>query len=262
MGQQTDIIKLQGSVGGISFYRSNGKDLARRKRGASKSKKNTPESEQTRRRLQEFGAVAGAGASFSKALEPVKNIRSGKFHAQLLMLFRSFISKAPGEYGKRAISISQNRKAFVNMELNDDVRLDSVLRRKPAATINADRTLASTSLLAFTPGTDLVVPEGATHVQIVQFSTVVSDTVFSASDNKYQLADAAHNAHSQKVASQYIDVKSMDQVNLSTDFPVGTAPISAEVSVFQCVGVIFYRYLGEMYFPMREGKAMRILNVA
>src|SRR5689334_10326690 len=143
MGQQTDIIKLRGSVGGISFYRSNGKDLARRKRGPSKSKKDSPEADKTRRRLQEFGAVAGAGASFSKAIDAVKTIRSGKFHAQLLKLLRRFISSAPGEYGKRPISFSQNRSTFIGMEMNTDVRLDAVLRRKPEATAKADRTMGS-----------------------------------------------------------------------------------------------------------------------
>ena len=62
MAKQTGIIKLKGTIGGISFYKTSDGDLAREKGGVDKSRiANDPAFQRTRENGAEFGAAGKGG---------------------------------------------------------------------------------------------------------------------------------------------------------------------------------------------------------
>jgi hypothetical protein len=259
MAEQSSIIKLRGNIDGITFYKRDGKDFARKSGGINKAKlQSHPDYEQMRRRLKEFAAVAGAGKAFNEAFEQVKELKKGKFHQQLLKVLRYVIDGAPGDYGTRGIPLSLNRDRFVNLELNPEVKLASLYKRSVDVVRNAQRNIVDFEM-NFTPAEILNAPANATHFKIVQFATIVSDTEFNTESNEHELAETALHATFRINRSEYGDVKSTVPFSVISNLVL--PPVNDKVSVFQCVGIIFYEYIGNVYFPMKDAKAMKIVDV-
>ena len=72
MSKQKGLIKLEGNIGGISFYSSDGEHLARMANGPSKERiSKDPAFKRTRENNMEFGASAKVSKAFRLALATV-----------------------------------------------------------------------------------------------------------------------------------------------------------------------------------------------
>jgi len=69
MAKQTGIIRLKGTIGGISFYKTADGHLAREKGGVDASRiKNDPAFQRTRENGAEFGAAGRGGKTLRNAI--------------------------------------------------------------------------------------------------------------------------------------------------------------------------------------------------
>ena len=69
MAKQTGIIKLKGTIGGISFYKTSDGHLAREKGGVDKSRiQNDPAFQRTRENGEEFGRAGKGGKVLRNAI--------------------------------------------------------------------------------------------------------------------------------------------------------------------------------------------------
>jgi hypothetical protein len=263
VAKQSNIITLEGKLGGISFYKRGGKYFARKSSGPSKSKiMSSPSYERTRQNLKEFSGVAGAAAAFNKCFNPVKTIKDGNFHRQISSVMRSILQSSQELLGQRSVRISQHRSMLSSIELNSSADLSAIFCANVAATHPDERNSASVVTDAFKPATAVVAPTTATHFQLVQFISIVSDTVFEPAIDSYQLANEALNGKSQVTYSEYYQLNSQDEISIALDSNLPGAPsLANDVTVIQCVGIIFFDYIGSTYHPVHASKAMKIVDV-
>jgi len=72
MARQKSIIKLDGTIGGITFYKSKDGYLAREKGGVSADRiKNDPTFQRTRENGSEFGRAGNSGKVLRNAVRPL-----------------------------------------------------------------------------------------------------------------------------------------------------------------------------------------------
>src|SRR4051812_5812842 len=103
MAKQKGIIKLKGSLGGITFYQRNGQDLTRETSGPTKHKiANDPNFIRTRENNQEFGGAASIGKAFRTGLVmDFKEMSDSTCTARVTKLMKQIISKGTGLRGQR-----------------------------------------------------------------------------------------------------------------------------------------------------------------
>ncbi len=90
MAKQTGIIPLSGTLGGINFYKRNGKGLARNAGGGFNGKdiKTKKSMVRVRENASEFGHCSTVKKSFKTSLNPFLCVRNdGKLHGRMMGLF-------------------------------------------------------------------------------------------------------------------------------------------------------------------------------
>lgn len=261
MAKQTSIITLDGKIDGLSFFKRGGKYFARKSSGPSKSKiMSSPSYERTRQNLTEFSGVAQAAAAFNKCFNPVKFYRDGTFFRRVSKSLRAILRKAQEQVGQRSVRIAQQRLMLSNLGLNS-TELSSVFLANITHQHTAERNSAGVVTDPFKPALAVAAPATATHFQIVQFLTVVSDTIFQPETGEYKLANEALNGKSQAAHSDYYDVNSQEDltITLNTDLP-GAPVLGDDVTVVQCVGITFFDYAGGAYHQVHASKAMKVVD--
>jgi len=263
MSEQASMIKLIGKMDGISFYKRAGKYVARKASGPSKARiMNDPKFARTRENLTEFAGMAKATAAFVRVFHPVKDMHSGEFRGRVSKVMRRIAKQSTGVRGQRSILISKHRELMQNMELNADQTFSSVVNIPFTTIQNSGRTKATFSISALHMNMAINAPSKATHFKLVQLMGVVSDVIYNEDLNTYMAAAALNNLFSELSSTDYIPVRGSEPapLMLETMFDRDTI-LSDNVSVLQCVGIIFFEEIGTAYYPLNFGKAMKIVNV-
>ena len=78
----------------------------------------------------------------------------------------------------------------------------------------------------------------------------------------YEPADARNNSISELSSTDYLPVRGSlsAPLVLETSFDKDTV-LSDNVSVLQCIGILFFEEIGTEHYPLTFGKAMKIVNV-
>src|SRR5687768_3071954 len=214
MGTQKGIIKLGGSVDGLSFYKAYGKDLVRRSSGPSKELiMSGAKFKVTRQNLSEFAGCSKIAKSFRTSLGPVKPFTDGQYGNRLTRLFRLVTHLDEGVRGKRPIRLSNHRDEFAEFECNIKYKLSKIIPGTLSINHNAERTQASVTIPAgqIEP---IQGPEGATHFRLIHALGIVSDFVYNARTKGYRSTDP--------------DFNTRGEVRYSAHFPIIEDEISPE----------------------------------
>src|SRR5687768_9278837 len=177
MSKQTGIIRLSGSMDGLTFYKAYGKDLVRKSGGPTRHQIMTGANfQRTRENGSEFGGCSSIGAAFRKALIELKPLTDGGFGNRLNQLFRFITLNDEGLRGGRPIKLSDHRDKFKDLECNMKCKLSKVIPASFIINHNTERTRAGVTIPG---GQSLAIegPEGATHFRLVHALGVVSDYV-------------------------------------------------------------------------------------
>jgi hypothetical protein len=262
MAKQTNIVTFQGKLGGISFYKRDGKDVARRASGPSKSAiLKHPNFQRTRENMKEFQGLAVAVANFSKCLGAVRTIMDGKFRGTLSKVLRSMMKVSPDVRGERPVLISQNRDALRGLELNKTNNFGTLFTGKFTASHTADRNSGKIEFDAFDAMSKVVAPQGATHFQFINLVCSMSDTVFNAASTSFELADPALNELSQITYSPEYAINAPGLANIALESILPGAPVmSNKVTTLLCLGIIFFEKSGNAFYQMNSAKAMMIVE--
>jgi hypothetical protein len=261
MPKQTSLVTFTGKMGGISFYKKDGKHVARMASGPSKANiLNDKRFARTRENMSEFGALAVATASLNRMLAPVKNLKDTGLRNRVSKVFRAMIRKNPGARGQRPVLVTQNRADLIGLELNDGNQFRTHLTAKYTVSHSADRKTATITIPELKMPDMVSAPTGTTHVQIVLLVGVLADVAFNVAANRYELTDAALSGVTSISSSDYIALDNPDplQINLQAVLPVN---LNDKVSVLQAVGLLFFNKNGTAYYPSQQGKGMQIVDV-
>lgn len=263
MSKQTGLIRLDGKIGGISFYKLGGEDLARIANGPSKDKiQNDANFKRTRENNTEFGGSAMVAKALRLAFANIlPTMADPRLTSRLVKLFKEINLKATGTRGERPFLLSANEAMLLNLELNKNTALGSVFNALFSFSNTTGRDEATVTIPAFVPGNYVEAPSGATHFRLVMSIGVVSDYAFDPSSKKYEPLDTDNNLLNTTVFSNVFDL-SAPSVNATLTATLSGSPtLSGDQVVIQMLGIEFFQRIGTTDYLFAQGNAMKVINV-
>lgn len=188
MAKVDGIVEIQGTVKGMTFYRSKDGQLVRAKGGISKKRMlNDPAFQRTRENGMEFGHTAKMSQlvrkSVSSLLAQAKDGRVSSRLAQTLSGIKNLdLDSVRGER-KVALGLQseEGKRLLKGFNFNNRAPFDSVFRGDYVL----DPLTGAVTLTDFNPQIHLAIPNGGTHVRlsvamsVVDFETGVYQTTYS-----------------------------------------------------------------------------------
>jgi hypothetical protein len=170
MARQKGVIKLQGQMGGVSFYKSQQDGfLAREKGGVDADRiKNDPNFERTRENGAEFGRAGAAGKLLRTALRALLvNIADSRMTSRLTReMVKVIQADATNVRGQRNV-IDGEAELLTGFEFNQDGKLGSTFFAPFTPIIDRTAGNLSVDIPAYIPGNMIGAPQGATHCRLI-----------------------------------------------------------------------------------------------
>jgi len=167
MAQQKSILKLKGTIGGITFYKSKDGYLAREKGGVDASRiANDPGFARTRENGAEFANSASAGKLLRDTVRVLgKNASDGRVTARLTQMMAQIKNMDEANIrGERSAAeglAKEEAKALLNgFNFNQNATLGSVMH----SPFSVDAATGEIKISTLVPQNDISLPSGATHV--------------------------------------------------------------------------------------------------
>ena len=238
MAKQNGIIKLKGTIGDITFYKTKDGHLAREKGGVDANRiANDPAFQRTRENGSEFGRAGKAGKMLRVALRQVLiNSADGRMVSRLTQAMTKVIqADATNRRGLRNV-IDGEAELLTGFEFNIGGKLGTTLFAPFEATIDRVSGNIGLTLAPFVPTTMIAAPAGTTHFKIIS-------------------AGAAIDFEAEK-----FEVTTSETAVLPWDSTL-TAPINQDNSVsanstnplFLALGVEFYQEVNGQMYPLKNG---------
>jgi hypothetical protein len=238
MARQKGIIKLKGTIGDITFYKTKDGHLAREKGGIDASRiANDPAFQRTRENGSEFGRAGKAGKILRVALRQVLiNSADGRMVSRLTQAMTKVIqADATNPRGLRNV-IDGEAELLTGFEFNIGGKLGTTLFAPFVGTIDRVSGLIGLSLAPFVPITMIAAPSGTTHFKIISAGAAID------------------------FEGETFEVATSETAILPWDATL-TAPIDQDNSVsanstnplFLALGVEFYQEVNGQMYPLKNG---------
>lgn len=248
MAKQTGIIRLKGTIGGISFYKTADGHLAREKGGVDASRiKNDPAFQRTRENGAEFGAAGRGGKVLRNAIRILlQNAKDKRVVSRLTTdLLKIVKTDATNARGARTVE-DGNLALLKGFEFNTNGKLGSTLFASPVNAFDRVAGDATVSIAPFSSKKRIAAPVGTTHFKMVMGAAELD---FAAETSVFE---------SDETAVFPYENAPTDQIDLSA---VVTANSTKPVT--QVLGIEFYQEVnGEMY-SLKNGSynALSVIDV-
>jgi hypothetical protein len=240
MARQKGIIKLKGTIGDITFYKTQDGHLAREKGGIDASRiASDPAFQRTRENGSEFGRAGKAGKILRTALRPLLiNSADGRMVSRLTQAMVKVIqADTVSERGLRNV-IDGEAELLFGFEFNIRGKLGTTLFAPFVATIDRVAGEITVDLASFIPANMIAAPSGTTHYKII--SGGAETYVVATSETAILPWDGTATAP-------------INQVNAVT--ANSTKPL------FLALGVEFYQQINGQMYPLKNG-AFNPLSIA
>lgn len=249
MARQKGIIKLDGTIGDITFYKSKDGYLAREKGGVPADRiANDPAFQRTRENGAEFGRAGKAGKILRTAIRGMlQNASDSKMVSRLTSEMVKVIQEdVTNTRGQRNV-IDGEAELLEGFEFNINGKLGTTLYAPYTATINRVTGDLAVNIPAFVPLNMIAAPGGATHFKIVSAGAEVDF------ENETFVVDTS--------ASAILpwDTTATAVLSLSNSVTANsTAPL------FVVLGVEFYQEVNSQMYPLKNGafNALAIVKVS
>jgi hypothetical protein len=266
MSKQMGLIKLKGNIGGISFYKSGGEDLARMSGGPTKERiLNDSTFARTRENNAEFGGSAMAAKALRMAfVTALQGKGDAHLPARLTKIFKEINSKSPGIRGQRRIALTSYGSLLEGFEFDERVSFSGIFNAPFTVVPTTKRDGSTVTVANFLPQDCINAPTGATHFRLLSAIGIVSDYLYNNETGHYEPAIPEQNTLNAVVYSAMTLLSATAPVtfNLTAAIPGTPVPeIQDDVCVFQCLGIEFYQHLGTADYILSQGNCMKIIKV-
>ncbi|WP_179374342.1 hypothetical protein [Winogradskyella wichelsiae] len=246
MARQTGIIKLKGTIGDISFYKSADGHLARYKGGVDKNRiANDPAFQRTRENGSEFGRAGKGGKVIRNAIRVL--LQNAKDSRVVSRLTKSLVAitktDAVNERGLRTIE-DGDMNTLLGFEFNVNGKLGATLFAPYVTTYDRATGEVNVDLVAFAPTVRITAPSGTTHYKLVMGAA------------ELDFANEASVFESSETAILPYDGVDTAAMNLTV-----TLTAASVLPVIQVVGIAFYQEVNGQMYPLKNG-AYNALSVA
>lgn len=238
MAQQKGIIKIKGTVGDLTFYKSQDGFLVREKGGVEKERiANDPAFVRTRENGKEFGASGNAGKLVQVALRPLlMNTSDSRVFSRLLKSM-SFIKNldSTSARGERNVGVgisAPNALTFIKgFDFNNRSSLRAILF-KPYSVNTGTGDISIPNLV---PVNDVVSPQGATHITLRGGWALID------------FVTGVHQLELSNVVNLPIDAKTTNVV-----LTPGKAPVGTGTNLF-VLAIEFYQEVNGSQYSLKNG---------
>jgi hypothetical protein len=238
MAKQKGIIKIEGTLGDITFLRTADGYIAKEKTSVSASRiASDPSYQRTRENNAEFGRAGKAGKLLRNAIRPVlqfaKDSRvTSRLTTQMIKVVKA---DATNLRGLRKV-LDAETEMLQGFNFNKNSILESTLFAPYTATINRATGILEVSIPSFSPLTSIVAPAGATHFKIVA----------AAAEINFE-------------AGTYIDANTESTVLPWDAAPTAAITLTNNVTtastnpLFLLLGIQFFQYVNGVNYPLKNG---------
>ncbi|MBS1783390.1 MAG: hypothetical protein JSS78_10015 [Bacteroidetes bacterium] len=249
MAQQKGIIKLDGTIGGITFYKSKDGYLAREKGGVSADKiANDPAFQRTRENGAEFGRAGKAGKVLRTSLRALlQNASDSRMVSRLTTeMLKVVQADAVNPRGERNV-IDGEAELLQGFEFNINGKLGTTLYAPFTAAIDRVSGALTVDIPAFVPIHMLAAPGGSTHYKIISAGVEVDF------ENETYVMDT------QDTAIQPWDATATAAINLAN-----AVPAASTHPLFLALGIEFYQEVNGQMYPLKNGafNALALVKVS
>jgi len=238
MARQKGIIKLKGTIGDITFYKTQDGHLAREKGGVDAQRIATdPAFQRTRENGSEFGRAGKAGKILRTALRPLLlNSADSRMVSRLTQSMVKVIqADTTSERGLRNV-IDGEAELLFGFEFNIRGKLGTSLFAPFTATIDRVAGTLDADLASFIPSNMIAAPSGTTHFKMVSGGAEVD---FEA--ETFVVATS-------ETAILPWDATATAAINLSNAVTANsTSPL------FLALGIEFYQEINGQMYPLKNG---------
>lgn len=167
MAKSNGILKIEGTVEDLTFYKKDGKNFVRRKGGISKSRiENDPNFVRTRENNNEFKLCADSGRIIRLAIGNLLfKAKDNKLSSRMLQtMFRIKDFDTTSTRGNRQVSIGLSTAGGKQLLKGFDFNINAPYKSVFFGSLTLDTATGIVSIPNFIPAEGLQFPQGATHV--------------------------------------------------------------------------------------------------
>lgn len=188
MAKLKSLIKIEGTLDGMTFYKGKDGYLVRTKGGISKNRiQNDPAFIRTRENGTEFGQSARSGKLLRQALTPVlADVKDSTLTARMMKIMTQIknadtTSARGSRVVANGITSTEGKASLKEFDFNSNAKLKGVL----LADYQLDPATGEVTITNFNPIQQMNSPGGATHVS---FSSGVLNLNFETGDKELQIS--------------------------------------------------------------------------
>ncbi|PZX20139.1 hypothetical protein LX69_00593 [Breznakibacter xylanolyticus] len=249
MAKQSGIIKLEGTIGDITFYKSKDGMLARAKGGVDGDRiKSDAAFARTRENGLEFARAGSAGkllrmAFRAQLMKAADNRMVSRLTKQMMVVVKA---DATSIRGQRNV-LDGELELLTGFDFNLDGKLSSTLYAQYGATIDRVSGELEVTIPAFSPDSAIVAPEGATHFRFISAGASIDfeGNVFEA------------------VTSQTGEL-SLSDGNIAAVTLTNTLTANSTHPLFLVLGIEFYQMVNGVSYSLKNGRynALSLVSVS
>lgn len=250
MAKQKGIIKLDGTIGGITFYKSTQDGyLAREKGGVSGDRIATdPNFQRTRENGEEFGRAGKAGKLLRNSIRAMlQNASDSRMVSRLTQKMVEVIQEdATNPRGQRNV-IDGEAELLEGFEFNISGKLGTTLYAPYTSTIDRVAGTLAVSIPAFVPLNMIAAPGGSTHFRIISAGTEID-----FENETFVVATS-------ETAVLPWDTTATALINLSN-----AVTANSTHPLFLALGIEFYQEVNGQMYPLKNGafNALSLVKVS
>jgi hypothetical protein len=249
MAKQKGIIKIQGTIGDITFVKTQDGYIAKSKTSVSKSRiASDPAFQRTRENGSEFGRAGKAVKLLRTAIRTLLQNGKDKRTSSRLTAAMMKVVKADATSIRGLRNVMDGETELLQgFEFNINAQITSVLFAPYVASIDRVTGLLEVAIPSFIPLNDIVVPDGATHYKIVSSGSAINFEAGTFVEQNTATDILPCNA----VASAPVTLSNTVTAN-------STHPL------FLLVGIQFYQQVNGINYPIKNGanNALSLVKVS
>ncbi len=249
MAKQKGIIKLEGTIGDITFYKSQDGFLAKGKGGIPADRiANDPNFARTRENGAEFGNAGKAGKTLRNAFRALlQNAADNRMTGRLASEFVKVIqADATNPRGQRNV-IDGEAELLEGFDFNRFGKLGTTLYAPYVSAINRVTGALTVDIPAFIPANMIAAPSGTTHFRIVSAG-----------------AEIDFEAETYVVDNKSTVILPWDNVATAAINLANALPAASTHPLFLVLGIEFYQEVNAVKYPLKNGafNALALVKVS
>jgi hypothetical protein len=238
MARQKGIIKLKGTIGDITFYKTKDGHLAREKGGIDASRiANDPAFQRTRENGSEFGRAGKAGKTLRTAMRKLLlNSSDSRMVSRLTQSMVKVIqADVVSDRGLRNV-IDGEAELLTGFEFNIGGKLGTSLYAPYEGTIDRVSGDISVSLAPFVPANMIAAPSGTTHFKIISGG-----------------AEIDFEAETFVVSTSETGILPWDTIETVPINQVNPVTANSTKPLFLALGIEFFQEVNGRMYPLKNG---------